>query len=160
MKLPSMSHMIKSFFAFSLLVSILQVHTAGSADSQEELFMKHVEAGNLGEVEKLLDSGVDVNCKRTGDGGTALIIASGRSHLDVANLLVSRGANVNLSNQNGWTPLMAAVSRGSYPTAAFLLEKGADPNSKHIYGWTALKLASQKGKDDIVGVLKKFGAQK
>jgi ankyrin repeat protein len=155
-----MSLMLKRLFTLSLLLTLSQVHAAGSANSQEEIFIKHVEAGNMVEVEKLLDSGVNVNFKRSGDGGTALIIASGKNHLDVANLLVSRGANVNLSNQNGWTPLMAAVSRGSYPIAIFLLEKGADPNSKHIYGWTALKLASQKGKDDIVGLLKKFGARK
>lgn len=160
MKPPSISPMLKRIFALSLFLWLLQVHTVGSANSQEEIFMKHVEAGNLGEVEKLLDSGVNINFKRPGDRGTALIIASTKSHLDVVTILVSRGADVNLSNQSGWTPLMAAASTGSHPIATFLLEKGADPNAKHIYGWTALKLASQKGKEDIVRLLKKFGARK
>lgn len=156
---PPFSPMLRPLLAVSLCLSILHISVYGTEHSEHEGFLRYIETGNVPEAKKLLDTGIDVNVKRPGDQNTALIIAAGKGRMEVVNLLLSRGADVNVSNRNGWTPLMAAVSSGSYGIALLLLEKGADPNSKHTYGWTALKLASQKGKEDIVKLLKKFGAR-
>jgi len=151
--------MPKLLLTVSLFLSLIHVPLHGAEVSVHGGFLKHAATGNVPELKGLLDSGVDVNLKRPGDQSTALIIAAGKGRLEVVNLLLTRGADVNLSNRNGWTPLMAAVSSGNRVIASHLLEKGADPNSKHTYGWTPLKLASQKGKEDMVKLLKNFGAR-
>jgi hypothetical protein len=72
-------------------------------------------AGNLNEVRRLLDGGIDPNqrfgkcagirqCK-SDDMMTALRAASAQSHLDVATLLLKRGADPRLKERQGRTAL-------------------------------------------------------
>jgi len=65
-------------------------------------------SGDVTEVQKLLNSGADVNAK-TRNGETALHSAVIQGHREVLELLLANGADVNALNGYGETPLERAV---------------------------------------------------
>jgi hypothetical protein len=90
-------------------------------------------------VRRLLDLGADVNAVDPA-GRTPLLYAAGSDlvPVDVAKLLVERGANVNAKVQHpnavdtGWTALDVARLRGSTPIVELLVKagaKGSAPNA-------------------------------
>ena len=52
-----------------------------------------------------------------------LWIACQNGHVDVARLLLDKGADVNRANKNGWTPLSIACSKGHVDAVRLLLDK-------------------------------------
>jgi hypothetical protein len=58
--------------------------------------------------------------------GSALMSASQQGHTKVAQLLIERGANVNLGNKGGDSPLGQAAMYGHPDIANLLVENGAD----------------------------------
>jgi ankyrin repeat protein len=68
-----------------------------------------VREGQKASVEALLDAGADVNdtlvvTRSTGRGASALVVAVGNAHYEIAALLLDRGADPNAAAQ-GWTAL-------------------------------------------------------
>ena len=52
--------------------------------------------------------------------------AASSGHLAVVQLLVERGANLNIQDEYGYTALIKAAERGYLPIAQYLIEKGAN----------------------------------
>jgi ankyrin repeat protein len=78
------------------------------------------------------------------------------SELEKARNLISRGADVNFRNEDGWTTLMYACGNKT-PVAVeivkLLLEKGADVNIVDADGWSALMVACSNKGTEIVKLL-------
>ena len=111
------------------------------------------EAANIGDlktVEKLLESGTDVN-KKNRQGYTALMAAGTK---EIAEFLISKGASVNESTIFG-TALHEAVNSRRYEVAKVLLENGASVNAKTNVGKTPLDRATGKTAD----LLRKHGGK-
>src|SRR6218665_3491376 len=78
-------------------------------------------------------------------GYTALHYSS--QNYEILELLISYGANVNSSGDNGTTALMKAfqgwnpIPTGAESCVRLLLENGANPNSVCEFGWNALMRA-------------------
>ena len=105
------------------------------------------EAANIGDletVEKLLESGTDVNQKNR-QGYTPLMAAGTK---EIAEFLISKGASVNESTIFG-TALHEAVNSRRYEVAKVLLENGASVNAKTNVGKTPLDRATGKTADLI-----------
>jgi ankyrin repeat protein len=81
---------------------------------------------------------------REPDGGalTALIYAARSSAIDVAQVLLDAGADVNQTSRYGWSALLAATQNQNYQMGKFLIERGADVNLANKGGWTPLYLAT------------------
>ena len=101
-------------------------------------------------VTKALNDGANVNVVSSTSDSTALhlVTAVGRPYdngklLPIADLLISRGANVNLQNRDGMTSLMWAVLAGNIEMMKRLLDAGADITKKHRNGQTALDMARE-----------------
>jgi ankyrin repeat protein len=88
-------------------------------------------------VRMLLDAGSDPNI--ADNKGMAPLIANSRD-LEIAQMLIAHGANVNAQAKDGFTPLLNAET---IELTRLLLEHGADPFAKTDHGQTALDWAKQ-----------------
>ncbi|XP_057964192.1 phytochrome-interacting ankyrin-repeat protein 2-like [Malania oleifera] len=86
--------------------------------------------GDLREVKRLLDEGMDVNVAAWGPkskGETPLHLAAEGGHLRVMDELLERGANIDARTKGacGWTPLHSAAKERRKEALKFLIENGA-----------------------------------
>ncbi|XP_047341602.1 phytochrome-interacting ankyrin-repeat protein 2-like [Impatiens glandulifera] len=86
--------------------------------------------GDLREVRRLLNEGMDVNVLVSGNksqGMTPLHLAAEGGHLKVMDELLERGANIDARTKGscGWTPLHIAAKEKKKLAVKFLVENGA-----------------------------------
>ena len=79
-------------------------------------------------------------------------------HLELAKLLIDKGADVNARDKGGRTALMEAALEGHFELAKLLIDKGADVYAKQKSGWTALMSAAASGDLAMVKLLLEKGA--
>lgn len=91
-------------------------------------------------------------------GFTPLHIASHYGNESIANLLVSKGADVNYAAKHNITPLHVAAKWGKTNMVGLLLEKGANIESKTRDGLTPLHCAARSGHEMVVDMLLDRGA--
>ncbi|MEJ2246218.1 MAG: ankyrin repeat domain-containing protein [Acidobacteriota bacterium] len=143
-----------------------------------------VTSGDIAEVRRLLDTGVDIN-PTTDNEATPLILASRNGHTEIVRLLLDAGANAN-ANPFKYTPhrdwevsytptallpmilqseisydataLHAASQNGHIEIVRLLLEAGAKVDAQGNDDATALHAASQNGHAEIVKLLLEAGA--
>ena len=95
---------------------------------------------------------------RTGFGGTALIPAADRGHVELVRALLRTEIDVDHVNDLGWTALLAAVILGDGGAAhreivRLLVEAGADAGIADRDGVTPLEHARRSGYDEIAALL-------
>ncbi|XP_048827075.1 LOW QUALITY PROTEIN: ankyrin-2-like [Brienomyrus brachyistius] len=109
------------------------------------------------------DHNADVQSKmmvnRTTESGfTPLHIAAHYGNVNVATLLLNRGAAVDFTARNGITPLHVASKRGNANMVRLLLDRGAQIDAKTRDGLTPLHCAARSGHDPAVELLLERGA--
>lgn len=113
----------------------------------ESNFIAAVEEGKCDIVQLFLDAGFNSSL-RDKRGTPLLSLAVRNSHYDVALLLISHGAGINLcAEDRSYSALMDAAQLGDLKTAELLLSKNADTNIRSKDGQTALIFAV--GRQDI-----------
>jgi ankyrin repeat protein len=75
----------------------------------------------------------------------------------VVELLLAKGAHVNVQNDEQVTPLHEAVSQGHRDVAGLLIDNGADINAATIDGRTPMDIALAAGQKDLVEFLRSKG---
>lgn len=128
--------------------------------------------GDLKGLKTLLKKGADPNGKdiRTEremmlaghppSGYTALHQAAMDGNVEVAKLLVSAGAKVDVRDRYRATPLHYAVASSEMGMVRFLLSKGANPRLKNQRGQTAIDVARVHKNLPIEALLKSEMAAK
>jgi hypothetical protein len=92
-------------------------------------------------------------------GVPLLCIAARGKHRAVAELLLSRGAQLNFQSEDrGYSPLMDAAQAGSVDLVQLFIEKGADTNLTSKDGQTALVVAVGRNDADVARLLVAGGA--
>jgi ankyrin repeat protein len=166
----------------ALLAFALLLPAAAQAQDANEEFFAAARKGDVAAVKTFLDKGTDVNAK-TRYGATALSYACDKGHIELAKLLIERGANVNAQDTfYNETPLGWAIYRKNVEVIKLLLDKGAKGVDRVLMmgvmegnkdlvkaaldkgGFmsqtlsTALVRAEKENKPEIVEMLKKAGA--
>ena len=125
------------------------IHMTSDADRRlgKALFEAVSRERNFTKVERLLDQGADPNYGlQSGDhvtddfnGWTPLAAAAVHNLLEIATLLLQRGANVDKHDgKHRWTPLMRASDKGHERMVHLLVDFGANIDLQDTDGWTAL----------------------
>ncbi|MGB2866682.1 MAG: ankyrin repeat domain-containing protein [Sedimentisphaerales bacterium] len=109
-------------------------------------------------VELLISKGADIQGQDALQGQTKLHMACGGGEKDVADLLIRRGADVNLRDKRGQTPLWIAASGGHKEIVELLIKKGADINASNNRGRTPLAVAKQGKHAEVIDILRQHGA--
>eukprot|EP00941_MAST-03F_sp_MAST-3F-sp1_P002763 g2763.t1 len=89
-------------------------------------------------------------------GRTSLHWACKNGHTELANLLISHGANVNPIDSGGCSPLHFAAGWGSRVLVGLLLSHSADHSIVNVKGQTALAVAKQMQRVENEGVLSRW----
>eukprot|EP00927_Polykrikos_kofoidii_P059397 TRINITY_DN54556_c0_g1_i1.p1 TRINITY_DN54556_c0_g1~~TRINITY_DN54556_c0_g1_i1.p1 ORF type:complete len:240 (+),score=45.04 TRINITY_DN54556_c0_g1_i1:124-843(+) len=123
-------------------------------------FLVAAEAGDL-EAIQAVDEADLPKClrKRDPDERTALHRACAAGHRDVAEYLISKGAEVNVADEEGWSPLHSCASKGDAHLTDLLLTAKADVSEGTSSGATALHFAASKGHAEVVELLLSSGGQ-
>ncbi|XP_065256901.1 kinase D-interacting substrate of 220 kDa isoform X8 [Emys orbicularis] len=109
-------------------------------------------------VAELLNCNVNLEHRDMG-GWTALMWASYKGCTKVAELLLEKGANPNVTGQQySIYPIIWAAGRGHSDIVHLLLQHGAKVNCSDKYGTTALIWAARKGHLECVKYLLQMGA--
>ncbi|XP_046547545.1 serine/threonine-protein phosphatase 6 regulatory ankyrin repeat subunit A-like, partial [Haliotis rubra] len=92
-------------------------------------------------------------------GGTPVMVAAKRGHIDVFDLLVREGANVSLVDDNRDNILHVACIGGHVDMVKYVLSQNvADINSQGQYGGTPVMVVAEMGHREVFDVLVKEGA--
>jgi len=127
-------------------------------DYKKPVIVEFARDGNLNEVQKLLDSGIDPNIQDS-RGWSPLMWATAKKHLGVVKLLLAHGADPNLINFLGRLAIMYASKYGSDEIVKTLIENGAilNPTIK-LNNRPPLSLAASRGHLEVVRLLVNHGA--
>jgi len=111
------------------------------------------------ELTAFLETVADID-HLSGDGFSALHLASFFGSLGTAELLIEKGANVNIhaGNMSDLRPLHSACVSGQDPIVNLLLKAGAEPDVRQTGGYTPLMMAASLGNRPVVGLLLEYGA--
>lgn len=146
--------MLATYYGRNELAEILLQHGA-----EQDIYVAAAR-GNAARVRELLDAQPDLLNSFAPDGHIPLGLAAFFGHGAVVQLLLERGAKVNVSSRNAQkvTPLHGAVSRGDIKITKLLLDKSADANARQERGFTPLFSAAGAGKIELMELLVERGA--
>jgi ankyrin repeat protein len=107
---------------------------------------KAVRDGDADRVRELLDAGADVNVRESSKDRlqyTPLHWAANNGDLEIAEILISRGADLDAEDPTYSTPLYLAAEQGHPKVVEFLISKEAEVNVKsNKWGYTPLHRAA------------------
>ena len=146
--------MLATYYGRTELAEILLQHGAA-----QDIYVAAAR-GNVARVRELLDAHPDLLNAFAPDGHIPLGLAAFFGQRAVVQLLLDRGAKVNVSSRNAQKvmPLHGAVSRGDIEVTKLLLDKGAEVNARQERGFTPLFSAAGAGNIELMELLVRRGA--
>jgi ankyrin repeat protein len=112
------------------------------------------EKGDLKTLRELISDDPDLVFALDEDRRTPLHRAANK---EVAELLLSKGADPRAKDKNSCIPLHLAAMNGDKSIVALLLSTGSDVNAKGEGGWTPLQFARYCNREDVMKLLRQHG---
>ena len=104
----------------------------------DQTFLNAVNEGSIDKLREALKLGANLNSKGRQGGESALHFASQREYIEIIKILIDRGINVDIQDDDGNTPLMNAVLLNRIDAVKLLLEFNANVEVQNVEGDTAL----------------------
>lgn len=136
----------------------IAMSTGMAAERKDLSLVDAAKAQDVAAVQALISQQSPVDVAQP-DGATALHWAAHWDNLQIADLLIRAGADVNARNELGVAPLSLACINGSASMVDRLLERGADANHALPTGATALMTCARTGSVEAVRSLLDHGAR-
>jgi ankyrin repeat protein len=113
--------------------------------------------GHVDWIGRLLDKGARVDGLERGErpGWTPLHYAASGPDAKSVELLLSRGAKVDVRSPNGTTPLMMAAQYGPEDAVRLLLQNGADATARNDLKLEAADFAGKAGRETLARQLRR-----
>lgn len=141
---------------FRIVLVIVFMITGMSLFSQD--IYQAVRDGNTQLVEKFLDKNPELLNAKNEDGLTPLNLAAEKGQLEVTKLLLKKGADPLIGDNENSVPIHLAAISGSIPIADLLLNNGVDIDTKDDNGLTALHFALSRRQAEMAKHLIGVGA--
>lgn len=158
MNLIAFSSRLAAVFFIAVAAGPVKAQTPAPARNPAATVIPAVIAGDTALVKRLLDSDPELARKAGETGDTPLHWAASAGSIAMAELLISKGADIEARTSDGLTPLHWAASKGRGDVAVFLLHKGADINAQTREMWTPLHVAAYHELRDTIEILLAHGA--
>jgi len=104
----------------------------------------------------LLEHGAEVNSQSRLDETPLRLLSEGDGNVELAQLLLERGAGPHLRSSTSRDSLYVALEYGHLDLVQLLLKRGADPNACDVDGQTLLHVSSRRGECDVARELLKL----
>lgn len=127
-------------------------------EDKESWLWKAIKTGDLRAVQRLLDQGVDINAVDA-RSWTALNLASYYGQVEVAELLIRRGASLEPSNDHGYGPWHSAVINSHLEILRLFVRERLDPCVVNLDGETPLGCATMRDRLELAKFLLDSGAR-
>jgi ankyrin repeat protein len=142
-------------------VTAASVNATVAANARSEL-IKAVKTGNINTLTRLLNSNTPPNINTRNSNTSLLIWSLVKNKINVARLLINRGANVNSNGYHKQRAVMWAA-QGKPDILALLIQKGAnvnakDGNEKTALHWACVNVINVDTRLTCVKLLLKAGA--
>lgn len=128
-----------------------------SSNADHNLWFSAAKKGNLGQLNRLIIDGIDINCKDA-QGCTALIRASGNKRRAVVSFLLQQNAEIETRSDNGSTALSSSIIGNSRRVAGLLLDNGANPNGYGPSNYSYVTIAAAQWNEAMLSILHRFKA--
>jgi ankyrin repeat protein len=158
-------------------LDVFEAAAVGALDRMKELIVAHPDLvnvyapdgfqplglasffGHTPIVEFLLDKGAEVDSPSKNNMRVRpLHSAVANRRTEIVKLLLDHGAEVNTTQADDFTPLHEAAQNGLLEVTQWLLDRRANVNAKLADGKTPLALAAEARHEDVVELLRKYGA--
>ncbi len=117
---------------------------------QAESLHQAVYVNDIESVKSQLQEGADINQLVQEWRGSALHVAVRNYRQDIAQLLVEKGAIVDIRGENDYTPLHNAAWNGNLDMVKLLLNAGADITARNYAGITPLACAYRNNQIEVI----------
>ncbi|CAF3380372.1 unnamed protein product [Rotaria socialis] len=106
-------------------------------------------------LRKMIEKEININSLNPETGTSPLMLAAALGYLNICNILIDAGAEVNASDHTGNTPLHLAVQGygDKAPVVKLLILRGADINATNEDGFTPAMIAKNMDNDECCKLL-------
>ncbi|RSL98385.1 hypothetical protein CEP52_010378 [Fusarium oligoseptatum] len=130
-----------------------QIHQRSPYDEDKTAMEMAVDQGMLWAVRVLLDYDTSLISRADENGRQPLHKACREGHLEIVNLLLQHGADIEAKESDGSTPFDSACWKGHKDVVELLLSKGANSQGCDNDGWTPIRAATEHKRLDVIEVL-------
>ncbi|WP_209121777.1 ankyrin repeat domain-containing protein [Alkalihalobacillus sp. BA299] len=114
-----------------------------------QTFLEAAAKGDLEELKKHLEQGVDINSTNK-QKQTAILIAALNNHHTAVKFLVDAGADINVQDQTCLNPFLYGCIKGDVELVKLMIRAGADVELVTRFGGVGITPASEKGHIEVV----------
>ena len=113
-------------------------------------------SGRKNMIEWLVERGAEINAISKDRGYSPVMDAVWKSSLDIVDLLIKLGADLNIVSNDGQTALIVATGASNPRICELLVKNGADPNFKDRMGMSSLEYAKLFKKQILIPIYEEY----